>query len=261
VSHTGDVGTAHAAADRQPTQVPAGASQTGVAPVHAAALVLEHAPQAPDGSQAGVAPPQSASPAHARHVCVVVLQTGFVPPHWAFVVHDAQVPVAASQAATGPVHFEAFVAEQTPHAPEGSHAGVAPPHSPSPEHPRHTCVVASHVGVVPPQFAFDVQPTQTPAAASHTEVPPAHRRAFVAEQAPQLPEGWHAGAEADIVQSASPVQARHTRDVRSQTGVVPPQSASPAHATHVAVVASQDGVRPLHFVLFVAEQAPHAPEG
>jgi hypothetical protein len=210
VSQTGEVAVAHAVPERQPTQVPAATSQVGVAPVQDVALVLEHAPHAPDGWHAGVAPPQSPSPAHGRQVCVVVLQMGFVPPHWAFVVHEAQVPVAASQVAVGPVHFETFDAEHTPHAPVGSHAGVAPPHSPSPEQPRHVCVVGSHVGVVPLQFAFDVQPTQTPAEASHTEVAPAHRLAFVAEHAPQVPFGWHAGAAADIVQSASPVHARQT---------------------------------------------------
>ncbi len=174
-SHTGDVAVVHAAPERQPTHVPVPTSQVGVAPVQDVALVLEHAPHAPVGSHAGVAPPQSTSAAHGRQVWVVVLQTGFVPPHWAFVVHEAHVPVAVSQVAVGPVHFETFDAEQTPHAPVGSQAGVAPPHSPSPEQPRHVCVVASHVGVVPLQFAFEVQPTHTPAVASHTEVAPAHR--------------------------------------------------------------------------------------
>jgi hypothetical protein len=42
---------------------------------------------------------------------------------------------------------------------------------------------------------------------------------------------------------------------------VPLQSASPAHATHVAVVVSQEAVTPVHNVLFVAEQTPHAPVG
>jgi hypothetical protein len=42
--------------------------------------VAEHWPQAPLAWQAGVAPPQSASPAQARQLCVVVLQIGVVPP-------------------------------------------------------------------------------------------------------------------------------------------------------------------------------------
>jgi hypothetical protein len=62
--------------------------------VHAVELVAEHWPQAPDDSQAGVAPPHSPSPAHWRHMCVVVLQTGVVPLHCAFDVQGTQVPVA-----------------------------------------------------------------------------------------------------------------------------------------------------------------------
>ena len=60
--------------------------------MQALALVAEHWPQAPDASQAGVAPPQSPSPAQARQVCVAVLHTGAVPPHCAFDVHGTQVP-------------------------------------------------------------------------------------------------------------------------------------------------------------------------
>jgi hypothetical protein len=63
--------------------------------VQALALVAEHCPQAPDDSQAGVAPPHSPSPAQARQTCVVVLQTGAVPPHWAFEVQGTQVPAGA----------------------------------------------------------------------------------------------------------------------------------------------------------------------
>ena len=57
------------------------------------ALVAEHWPQAPDASQAGVAPPHSPSAAQARQTWVVVLQTGVVVPHCAFEVHGTQVPV------------------------------------------------------------------------------------------------------------------------------------------------------------------------
>ncbi len=56
----------HWAFDVHGTQVPVVVKQTGVAPLHAVALVAEHCPQAPLGSQAGVAPPQSPSPAQAR---------------------------------------------------------------------------------------------------------------------------------------------------------------------------------------------------
>ena len=55
--------------------------------------MAEHCPQAPDAWQAGVDPLQSASPAQARQVCVVVLQTGVVPPHWALLRQGTQVDV------------------------------------------------------------------------------------------------------------------------------------------------------------------------
>ena len=66
-----------------------------MAPLHRLALVAEHWPHAPEGSQAGVAPPHSPSPAQARQVCEAVLQTGVVPPHWAFDRHGTQLPDAA----------------------------------------------------------------------------------------------------------------------------------------------------------------------
>ena len=80
-------------------------------------LVLEHCPQAPLGWQAGVAPPQSVSPAQARHVWVVVLHAGVVPPHWAFEVQGTHVALTVSHAGVAPVHLVALVAEQTPQAP------------------------------------------------------------------------------------------------------------------------------------------------
>jgi hypothetical protein len=45
-----------------------------------------------------------------------------------------------------------------------------------------------------------------------------------------------------------------------QTGVVPLQFAFVTQPTQVAVVVSQTGVAPVHFVPFVPEQSPHAPE-
>jgi hypothetical protein len=61
--------------------VPPAVSHSGVGPWHAVAFVAEHAPHAPLGWHAVVAPPQSASPVHARQVFVLVSHTGFVPPH------------------------------------------------------------------------------------------------------------------------------------------------------------------------------------
>jgi hypothetical protein len=57
-----------------------------------------------------------------------VLQTGVVPPHCAFEVHGTQVPVVVKQTGVAPEQAVALVAEHWPHAPEGWHAGVAPPH-------------------------------------------------------------------------------------------------------------------------------------
>jgi hypothetical protein len=79
-SHTGEE-PAHWLPARQPTQVPVAVAHTGVAPPHAAAFVVEHCPHAPLAWHVGVAPPQSTSPAHGRHMFVPVSQTGFVPPH------------------------------------------------------------------------------------------------------------------------------------------------------------------------------------
>ncbi|HEV3030886.1 MAG TPA: hypothetical protein VG319_04550, partial [Polyangia bacterium] len=174
-SHTGDVAVPHWALARHATHTPAWVSQSGVAAMHAVAFEAEHAPQAPLGSHAGVVPPQSVSAAQARHLFVPVSQTGFVPPHCASVVHDRHVPVAASQPGVGPVHFELFVAEHTPHAPLGSHAGVAPAHSLSAAQARHTCAVTSHVGVAPPHCALVRHPTQLPTGTSQTEVAPTQR--------------------------------------------------------------------------------------
>jgi hypothetical protein len=62
------------------------------------------------------------------------LQTGVAPPHCAFVTHDAHVPEPVLQTGVAPVHRVLLVAEQTPHAPVGSQAGVPPPQSVSPAH-------------------------------------------------------------------------------------------------------------------------------
>jgi len=107
----------HCAFDVHGTQVPVVVKQTGVAPPHALAFVAEHCPQAPPGWQAGVAPPQSASPAQARQTCVAVLQTGVVPPQVAFETHGTHVAAATLQAGVAPVHLVALVAEHCPQAP------------------------------------------------------------------------------------------------------------------------------------------------
>jgi hypothetical protein len=57
-----------------------------------------------------------------------------------------------------------LVAEHCPQAPPGWHAGVAPPHSPSPAQPRQVWVVVLQIGADPPHCAFDVHGTQIAAA-------------------------------------------------------------------------------------------------
>jgi hypothetical protein len=206
----------------------------GVVPLHWAVLPAEHWPHAPVGWQAGVAPPHSPSPAQARHVCAAVLHTGVVPPHWAFVLQLTHVPVATLHAGIAVEHCDRFVAEQTPQAPPGWQAGVAPLQSVSPPHARQVCVAVLHTGVVPPHWAFDVHGTQAPAATLHTGVAPVHLVPFPAEHWPQAPPGWQAGVAAP--HSLSPVQARQVWNAGSQTGVAPEQSASARHLTQVPVV-------------------------
>jgi hypothetical protein len=197
-------------------------------------LPAEHWPQAPLGWQAGVAPPHSPSFAQARHMWVATLQTGTVPPHSAFEMQLTQVPLATLQAGIEPVHLVLLVAEQTPQAPLGWQAGVAPEQSTSPAQPRQVWVAPSQTGVVPPHWAFETQATQVPVGVLQTGVPPLHFTLFVAEHWPQAPPGWQAGVAPP--HSPSPVQARQVWKAASQTGVAPEQSASARQRTQVPVV-------------------------
>ncbi len=129
----------HCAAERHPTHEPVTALQTGTVPMHCLTFVTEHAPHDPFGWHAGVDPPQSASLAHAWHVCVVRSQAGVDPPQFAFDVQATQVAVATSQAGVVPEQSAAFVVEHAPHDPVGWHAGFAPPQSASEPHARHVC--------------------------------------------------------------------------------------------------------------------------
>ena len=255
-SHTG-FSPAHCASARQLTHVPVATAQRGVAPAQAVAFVAEHAPHEPSVWQAGVAPPQSASPAQARHVPEPASQTGFVPPHSAAVVQDAHVPEAVSQPATGPVHFVVLLAEHTPQAPLGSQAGAAPPQSVSPPQALHVCAVVSHTGLAPPHWAFVRQPTHVPSVTSHSDVAPTQRRTLVDEHWAQAPLAKQAGVAPP--QSASLAQARHTCVATLHTGIAPLQPLVAVHWTHVPDVVSQTAVPPVHAETFVAEQAPHEP--
>jgi hypothetical protein len=64
-------------------------------------------------------PPQSASPAQARQVCVAPLQTGTEPAQSALAMQVTQVPLAASHTGAEPPHRLLFVAEHTPQVPFG----------------------------------------------------------------------------------------------------------------------------------------------
>lgn len=150
-------------------------------PVHWDLFEVEHWPQAPEVWQAGVAPPQSVSPAQARQVCVAVLQTGLVPPHSALLMQLTQVPLGTSQAGVVPVHLLVLVAEQMPQAPDAWHAGVPPLQSPSPVQARQEWLPPSQTGVVPLQSALARQRTHLPAGASQRGVPPVHWMLLVAE--------------------------------------------------------------------------------
>jgi hypothetical protein len=247
------------ASARHPTQVPDVAWQTGVDPLHAAVLPSEHWPQAPLVWQAGVAPPQSASPAQARQACVVVLHTGAVPPHCAFDVHGTQTAPPTSQAGVAAEHCEALLAEHWPQAPLVWQAGVAPPQSPSPPQARHVCEVPSQTGAVPLHCAFDVHVTQVPLGVWQSGVVPRQRVELVPEHWPQAPPGWQAGVVPP--HSASPAQARHVWVVVLHTGLLPPHCASDRHGTQEPIVVRQTGVAPPHFVTLVAEHWAQAPLG
>jgi hypothetical protein len=158
-SHAGSVPW-HCAAVTQPTHVAVGGLHTGAAPVQRVAFVAEQVPQMPLGWQAGVAPPHSPSPAQPRQVCVPESQTGVPPPHCADVTQTTHVPLEGLQTGDAAAHCVALLAEQTPQAPPGWQAGVAPPQSPSPLQARQIWKAGSQTGVAPPQSAAVRQPTQ-----------------------------------------------------------------------------------------------------
>jgi hypothetical protein len=156
--------------------LPLAAKQKGLVPVHRFVLVGEHWPHAPVDWQAGVVPPHSPSPAHARQMCAATLQTGVTPPHSAFELQFTQVPLVTLHAGFVPVQRVVFVAEQTPQAPDGWQAGVAPvPQSWSRLQPRQLWLVGSHTGVVPEQSASARHATQLPVDVKQSGVAPVQR--------------------------------------------------------------------------------------
>jgi hypothetical protein len=148
--------------------------------------------------------------------------------------HDAQVSVAVLHTGVAPVHAVLFVAEQTPHAPVGSQAGVAPLQSISPVHARQVLVPVLQTGVVL-----------------------THAVALPAEHWPHAPLVSQAGVAPP--QSPSTVHARHVCVKPLHTGVAPLQSAFAVQRTQVPVVARQTGVPPVHLETLPAEHWPHDP--
>ena len=168
----------------QRTQMPIAASHTGVPPTHAMAFVVEHCWHAPEGAQAGVVPPHSPSPPHARHVkndgsqmglppaqspfarqptqvLVVVLHSAVVPPQVVLSTHSTHFAVEVSHAGVVPPQWAVFVAEHSPHAPLPRHTGAVDGQSVAAAHARQVFVPASQVGVVPAQFVLVRHPTHT----------------------------------------------------------------------------------------------------
>jgi hypothetical protein len=95
-------------------------------------------------------------------VCVVVLHAGVTPAQSVLARQATQLPVTALQTPVAPEHWDLFVAEQAPHAPDGWHAGAPPPHSPSFVHARQVWVVPSQNGIPPAQSAEATHPTHVP---------------------------------------------------------------------------------------------------
>jgi hypothetical protein len=257
-SHTGVV-PPHCASLRQATQLPEAGRQSGVAPVHRLALVAEHSPQAPLGWQAGAAPPHSPSPAQPRQVWNVESHLGAAAGQSPSARQETQLPLGAWQSGFVPMQRLVFVAEHWPQAPLAWHAGVAPPHSPSPAQARQMCAATLQTGVTPPHSALEMQLTQVPLATLQAGIEPVHRLVLVAEQTPQAPLGWQAGVPPP--QSPSPPQPRQLWLVGSQIGVVPEQSPLARQETHVPVVVRQSGVPPVQRSELPAEHWPQAPPG
>ena len=109
--------------------------------------------------------------------------------------------------------------------------GVLPPQSALARQPTQALVAVLHTGVAPEQLALVRHWTQVALLVLQTGVAPPHRPTLVAEQAPQAPEAWQAGAEAG--QSASALQARQLCVVPSQVGAVPLQLDEVRQATQV----------------------------
>jgi hypothetical protein len=248
---------------RQATQTPPPpvVSQSGVAAPQRLVSIVVHCAHAPVDRHTGNAGSQSALVRHTRHEWAVGSQMGRVPEQSPFERHSTQVLDVGSQTSCAAVQALASPAPQTTQAPVAAQTDAAAPHSASAPQARQTCAVESQTGVAPPQSADVTHETQIPPAVSHNEVAPAQAAVFVAEHAPQAPDGWQAVSPA-VPQSPSATQPRQACVTPSQTGeVADPHWASARQDTQTPAVTSQSDVTPAQPVEFVAEHAPHAPEG
>jgi hypothetical protein len=87
-------------------------------------------------------------------------QIGEVPLQSALARQRTHLPAPVSHRGVAPVHCVLLLAEHWPQAPVASQAGVAPPHSLSPEQARQVWKAKSQTGAAPPQSASAVQRTQ-----------------------------------------------------------------------------------------------------
>ena len=216
-------------------------------------------------SQAGPLrlPTQSAFVWHGWHVWLVVSHLGVMPLQSALDSHATHVPEGKSQMrfgmpvllsapASAPplepasallVHCVVLVDEHCPHAPQTSHAGVAPLQSAS-DAQGSQIPSASQMGVSPPQSL----------GARHcTQVLLALQRGVAAGQSPLLAQitqaPWfeaggntHTGPVAEPTQSVLLWQGPQVSVLVLQMGVVAPQSVFARQSTHLLTGVSHTGV-------------------
>jgi hypothetical protein len=188
-----------------------------------------------------VVPPQFASTTHStqRPPGMVMSQWARGAAQLASLSHAAPTqvppPVAVSQTGAEVGQREVSVGVHAAQMPFGKQSGIAAPHS-----------------------AFDVQPRQVNVAVSQTGLLPVQAEVAPAVHWTHAPVPGQTGVDAE--QSAE-VQPRQVCAATSQMGVAPLQSALEPQPAQVPVAGSQAGVAPVHAVAFVAEHAPHVPEG
>ena len=194
-------------------------------------------------------------------VCVVAEQTGVVPPQSALPRQATQTPPPPVVSHSGALAAQWLVSVgvQTAQAPVLRHTGNFGSQSALERHARHVWSEVSQMGRVPEQSALATQSTHALVAVSHTCCATAHAPGLPAAHGTHAPLAPHTGA--DTSHSLSSAQVRQACVVPSHTGVAPPQSADETHATQSPSVASHSAVAPEHAVVFVVEQAPHAPLG